>query len=184
MNITPKLQWSHEPQNWSASGDTVTITSDPKTDYWRKTHYGFIRDNGHFYHRQVDGDFVADVTFRGEYVDQYDQAGLMVRVDEATWIKCGIEFVDGVQHISAVVTRDYSDWSVTPLPQNPPQTWLRVVRQGSTIEVFYALDGANYAMIRTAFLSEASSARVGLMCASPDGDGFTVTFEDFAIQTS
>ena len=184
MNETPTLQWSHEPRNWSASGDTVTITSDAKTDYWRKTHYGFIRDNGHFYHRLVDGDFVADVRFCGDYTGQYDQAGLMVRVDEATWIKCGIEFVDGVQHISAVVTRDYSDWSVAPLPQNPPQTWLRVVRQGSTIEVFYSLDGAHYTMIRTAHLSEVKDAQVGLMCASPDGDGFAVAFEDFTIKAS
>ena len=108
----------------------------------------------------------------------------MVRVDEETWIKCGIELVDGVQHASAVVTRDYSDWSVVPLPQNPPQIWLRVVRQGSAIEVFYALDGAHYTMIRTAYLSEAERAQVGLMCAAPEGDGFTVTFEDFTIQAS
>ena len=33
----------------------------------------------------------------------------MVRLDEANWLKCGIEFVEGVQQVSAVVTRDYSD---------------------------------------------------------------------------
>jgi hypothetical protein len=184
MSETPKMEWTNEPQNWTTLGDTVAITSDPKTDFWRKTHYGFIRDNGHFYHRPVTGDFVADVRFSGAYTALYDQAGLMVQVDEATWIKCGIEFVGGVQHVSAVVTRDYSDWSVVPLPQNPSQIWLRVVRQGSTIEVFYALDGAHYTMIRTAFLSAVATAQVGLMCAAPEGDGFAATFEDFTIRTS
>jgi hypothetical protein len=178
------MEWSNEPQKWTVHGDTITVTSDAKTDFWRKTHYGFIHDNGHFYHRTVKGDFVADVRFSGAYTALYDHAGLMVRVDEETWIKCGIELVDGVQHASAVVTRDYSDWSVVPLPQNPPQIWLRVVRQGSAIEVFYALDGAHYTMIRTAYLSEAERAQVGLMCAAPEGDGFTVTFEDFTIQAS
>ena len=34
-------------------------------------------------------------------------------------MKCGIELVDGVQHASVVVTREYSDWSVVPLPRRP-----------------------------------------------------------------
>ena len=51
----------------------------------------------------------------GAYWDQYDQAGLMVRFNERVWLKCGVEFVDGVQHASAVVTREHSDWSVAPL---------------------------------------------------------------------
>ncbi len=176
------MEWYNEPQSWTAQDDRVTVTSDPKTDFWRKTHYGFVRDNGHFYFQQITGDFVADVKFGGVYNALYDQAGLMVRVDEANWIKCGIESVDGIQHVSAVVTRDYSDWSIVPLPQNPPSIWLRVTRQGSAVEVHYSLDGADYTLVRTAHFSSAEVAQVGLMCASPEGDGFTVTFEGFAVR--
>jgi regulation of enolase protein 1 (concanavalin A-like superfamily) len=182
MNTTPVMQWLNEPQSWTARGDAITVTSDPKTDFWRKTHYDFTVDNGHFYYQHATGDFVADVKFSAAYNALYDQAGLMVRVDEANWIKCGIEFVDGMQFVSVVVTRDYSDWSVVPLLQAPPAIWLRVNRQGATVEVFYALDATDYTMIRTAHLSSAETTQVGLMCASPQGEGFTATFEGFAIR--
>ncbi|URK86525.1 DUF1349 domain-containing protein [Rhizobium sp. RCAM05350] len=40
----------------------------------------------------------------------------MLRLDERNWIKCGIEYTDGLMHFSVVVTRGVSDWSVIPLP--------------------------------------------------------------------
>ena len=177
------MDWHNEPTDWRRKGDRITVTTDPKTDFWRKTHYGFIRDNGHFYYRSVSGDFAATVSFRGAYIDQYDQAGLMVRLDEANWLKCGIEYVDGVQQASVVVTRDYSDWSVVPLDPAPAKVWLRLTRQGDAVEVHYSLDGETYVMIRVAHLPAADETEVGIMCASPEGNGFTTTFEEWAIDS-
>jgi uncharacterized protein len=176
------MEWLNEPPLWNVQGNTLTVTAGPKTDFWRTTHYGFIRDNGHCYYERVAGDFVAEVRFSGRYAALYDQAGLMLRADERTWLKCGIEFVDGVQHISAVVTREFSDWSVVPLTHSPPAIWLRVVRRGSAIEVSYGLDGATYTMLRLAYLIEQETVLVGPMCAAPDGDGFQVTFDGFTIK--
>ncbi len=176
------MQWHNEPPNWRADGGTLTVTSGPKTDFWRKTHYGFIRDNGHFYGQGVTGDFIAEVKVSGQYTALYDQAGLMVRLDETTWLKCGVEYVEAVQQASVVVTRDYSDWSVVPLPQNPPAIWLRVQRKGDAVEVHYSLDGRQYAMLRLAHLTLAETVRVGPMCAAPEGEGFSVTFEGFRVR--
>ena len=176
------MEWLNEPPDWSGRGDAIAVKSGPKTDFWRLTHYGFVRDNGHFYSREFSGDFTAEVKVGGSYAALYDQAGLMVRVDETTWLKCGIELVDGVQHVSAVVTREYSDWSVVPLPQNPPALWLRLTRQGSAVEVQYSLDGVRYTMLRMAYLSAADPVRVGPMVASPEGDGFRVTFDGFSVR--
>ena len=176
------MEWYNEPHSWAAEADTISVTTDAKTDFWLKTECGLIRDNGHFYHQQVAGDFVAEVKVSGVYATLYDQAGLMVRVDEANWVKCGIEYVDGAQKVSVVVTRDYSDWSVVPLPQNPAVLWLRVSRQGFTLEVYYSLDGADYTMTRMAYLPLGEIVHVGLMCASPEGEGFSVLFESLAIR--
>jgi hypothetical protein len=174
--------WRNEPPNWTVDGDAIRATTAPKTDFWPTTHYGFIRDTGHFYAREWTGDFVAEVKVTGAYRALYDQAGLMVRADETTWLKCGIEYLDGVQQASVVVTREYSDWSVAPLPTNPPAIWLRLTRTGSDIDVRYALDGKTHNLLRLAYLTPAPAVEVGVMCASPEGDGFSVTFDAFTLR--
>ena len=83
------MEWYNEPPSWSVFDNTITVTSAHGSDFWRKTHYGFIRDNGHFYSQPVQGDFVCEVKVSGRYEALYDQAGLMVRADETTWMKCG-----------------------------------------------------------------------------------------------
>jgi uncharacterized protein len=174
------MDWYNEPPNWSTHDGSVTMHSAPETDFWRLA--GIARDNGHFYYQRQAGDFQIDCKVCGGYTTQYDQAGLMVRVDEAHWIKCGIEFYNGAQHVSAVVTREYSDWSIAPLASNPDSLWLRLKRQGVVIEIEYALDGIHYRLLRQAYFSRGEEMDVGLMCASPEGPGFAVTFEGVTIQ--
>ena len=176
------MQWLTEPKSWSVESEHIAVAVSGGTDFWRKTHYGFVRDNGHFGYVEAAGDFEATVKVLGAYRDLYDQAGLMLRSDEAHWIKTGIEYVHGVQYVSAVVTNDFSDWSVAPLAGSPPALWLRLVRKAEAVEIFYSLDGAAYTLLRIAYLPPAPSIAVGVMCAAPDGQGFDVVFEDFRIQ--
>ncbi|CAF3866292.1 unnamed protein product, partial [Rotaria magnacalcarata] len=110
--------WFNEPKKWSNNGSTISVHTDGKTDFWRKTHYGFERDNGHFYYRSFPGEqaLTATVNVRGKYTILYDQGGLMLRIDEKNWIKCGVEYVEGNQFASVVVTvNGWSDWSVVPI---------------------------------------------------------------------
>ncbi|MBI5958074.1 MAG: DUF1349 domain-containing protein [Chloroflexi bacterium] len=176
------MKWYNEPPVWKAEGSKITATSAPKTDYWRITHDGGKRDSGHFYFEDVTGDFVADVKFSGEYRDLYDQAGLMVRLDETVWMKCGIEFFEGLQHVSAVVTREFSDWSVVPLPNPPAVLWLRVSRHGATFEVRYSFDGAAYPLLRSTTLTAEPTIGVGIMLCSPTGNGLSAAFEGLTIR--
>lgn len=177
------MQWLNEPPEWQAEGDRITVRTASKTDFWRKTHYGFIRDNGHFYFQTVHGNFTAEVKFTGQYAALYDQAGLMVRRDETTWVKTGIEYVDGVQHVSAVVTHDFSDWSVVRLAPNPPALWLRLDRDHEALEIKYSLDGAQYHLLRLAYIGDQPDILVGVMACSPDGDGFETVFEGLRIRS-
>lgn len=176
------MQWLNEPAAWTEEDDTITLTADPKTDFWRVTRHNFIAENGHFYYQEVSGDFTAGVKVTGSYQDLYDQAGLMLRLDAQHWMKCGIEYLHGIQQASAVVTREYSDWSIVPLTENPPTTWFRVVRVGSAIEVYYSTDGTDFHMIRQAYLTDETTLQVGLMIAAPQGAGFQAVFEDFSVQ--
>jgi regulation of enolase protein 1 (concanavalin A-like superfamily) len=177
------MEWLNEPPSWETNGDVITIVSGAKTDFWRRTHDGGIRDNGHFYHRPVTGDFQAEVQIAGEYRDLYDQAGLMVRLDETIWLKCGVELLNGVPQASVVLTREYSDWSVVSLPRNPPTVGVRVTRRGGTFEVHYSAGGEPHALLRQAFLTDSPTVRVGVAAASPTGNGFSSRLRSLRIQT-
>jgi regulation of enolase protein 1 (concanavalin A-like superfamily) len=176
------MEWHNEPPQWTDADGVLSVVSGPSTDFWRRTHDGGIRDNGHFYHRELTGDFRVEVEIEGEYRDLYDQAGLMLRLDEATWLKCGIELVNDVQQMSVVVTRDYSDWSVVSLPDPPASARIRVTRHQGTAEVHYALGDGPITLLRQAFLTDAPTLKAGPMCASPTGNGFGVRFRGLQLQ--
>ncbi len=175
------MQWLNDPPTWREDNGILAVRAAAKTDFWRKTHDGGIRDNGHFYFDTAQHDFSAVLEIVGEYEEQYDQAGLMVRLDETTWLKCGVELKDGIQYASVVVTRDWSDWSVVRLDR-PESIWFRVHRIQNTFEVEFSLDGEAYQMIRQAFLTEAPELQVGPMIAAPKGDGFRAVFKDFTVR--
>lgn len=177
------MKWLNEPQQWQQEDNKITVQAEAKTDFWRITRHNFITDNGHFYFEEQTGNFSATVKVSGGYDALYDQAGLMVRLDEKNWIKCGIEFIEGLQYASAVVTRDYSDWSVVALPDNPTSTWFRLSRYGSAVEIDFSQDGKEFHMLRQTYFTENPNLDIGLMCCAPQGNGFSVTFEDFLIRS-
>jgi regulation of enolase protein 1 (concanavalin A-like superfamily) len=42
------MPWLNEPAVWSGDASDLTVAVEPDTDFWRTTHYGFVRDSGHF----------------------------------------------------------------------------------------------------------------------------------------
>ena len=174
------MQWMNEPAKWRQGDGELVVQSRGQTDFWRLTHDDGIRDNGHFFHDSIRGDFDARVCLTGQYQDQYDQAGLMVRIDASNWIKCGVELKDGVQYASVVVTRDWSDWSVVRL-DNPTSIWLEIQRRDETLEVRYSLDGERYQLMRQAYFPAKDAVSVGLMIASPIGEGFEASFRGLVV---
>ena len=174
--------WLNEPATWTADGDdALTLTTDPDTDFWRITEHGFIRDTGHLLGADLEVDFTLTATFAGDYREQYDQAGIAIRIDAENWIKSGIELVDGRQQISAVVTRGFSDWSVAPVP-GPRTVTVKADRSADAVTIRYGLDGAEPAtLLRVAYLPPAVTVRAGVMAASPTGTGFTTRFTRVAL---
>jgi regulation of enolase protein 1 (concanavalin A-like superfamily) len=175
------VEWINEPGQWSAADGVLTVTADAGSDFWRTTHYGFVRDSGHVYGREVDGDFNLSVGIRGAYADQYDQAGAMVRVDEEHWLKTGIEFVDGRIRFSTVVTLAYSSWAVADLPPGVTELTLQLARRKDAVEVRYSIDGGSAELAAVGYLPPGKPAFGGAMCAAPDGAGFEVSFNDLVI---
>ncbi len=177
-----KMQWFNEPLNWTIKDGSLLMFVTPKTDYWRETHYGFTVDDGPFYYKTCGGEFETKVKISGDYITRYDQMGLMLRIDEKTWIKTGVEYVDDQIKISAVVTNNKSDWSVVPLDHKPKSIWIKAIRRFDAVEIFYSLDDQNYTMMRIAHFPDNKPVMIGLTAASPDGEGFNALFEEFDIK--
>jgi len=163
------LDWLNEPASWSGSLDALTVSCEPGTDFWRETHYGYVRDSGHFAFAEMGAE--SALRFRGELAAQYDQAGLMLRVDAENWIKAGIELADGREWLSVVVTRGLSDWSQQPAPPPDGDGWwtVRAVRDRDSVQLL-----CGDQPIRLAPL--AGTVVAGPMCAAPEGPGFTCSF--------
>jgi regulation of enolase protein 1 (concanavalin A-like superfamily) len=176
------LRWLNEPARWAEESGRLDFVTDDQTDFWRETRSGIIRDSGHLRYREVSGDFVATLEFSARYEALYDQAGMMLRLDDRNWIKAGIEFVEGRQFLSAVVTRDFSDWSTAPLPVDRDWIQLRCSREGSTVRIEWS-DGARQAgMLRLAYFPKRDPVLVGPMCCSPQRAGLQASFREFRVE--
>ncbi|ESX10287.1 DUF1349 domain-containing protein [Mesorhizobium sp. M0179] len=177
-----ELTWLNPPPHHAFGNGIVHVRTGGETDFWRETFYGFWRDNGHFLYRPVEGDFSAEVTVKGDYKVLYDQAGLMLRLSETHWIKAGIEYTDGLAYFSVVVTNDTSDWSLLSIPTGPDGVRIRLTRHAEAIRVQYldTTDG-KWKPVRLAYFPISKSVDVGMMCCSPQREGFEVTFSGFTV---
>jgi len=176
-----KMNWFHKPKIWNVKDNVLTMFPNPKSDFWRKTHYGYSFDNGSFFYDTCNGDFEIIVKITGDYKTQYDQMGIMIRMDKKTWIKAGIEFVNDQMNVSSVVTHDYSDWSMIKLESNPESIWIKAIRKTDAVEIYYSLDNKSYQMMRLAYFPENKACLVGLMAASPKGEGYKALFKEFSL---
>ncbi|TAJ03430.1 DUF1349 domain-containing protein [Marinilabiliaceae bacterium JC017] len=176
------MEWFNEPDSWEVSGEKLIMDVTPQTDYWRITHYGFTVDDGPFCYSQRGGEFEVTVKITGKYKTRFDQMGLMLRIDEENWIKTGVEYVDGKYNYSTVATNGHSSWSVITLEGKPESVWIKAKRRIDAVEIYYSLDGVKYQMSNLVYFPEKRKAMVGMMAASPDGDGFKAIFENFKIK--
>lgn len=174
--------WHGEPPEWTLEDDLLSLTTGEKTDFWQSTLYGFRRDDGHLFGREIKGDFTAQVAFEADYEVLYDQAGLMMRLDARTWLKAGIEYSDGATNFSTVVTRDgFSDWSVVSRPGLSGIQRVRLTRvDGAAITHFLGSDGT-WRLMRLANFPADVPVVFGPMACSPERAGLAVRFHDVEI---
>ncbi|HUZ34994.1 MAG TPA: DUF1349 domain-containing protein [Streptosporangiaceae bacterium] len=175
------MQWLNEPASWQRSGEVLRVNVDPGTDFWRATGYGYIHDNGHVYGEVLPGDLDVSVRVRGSFASQYDQAGIMLRVDEGTWLKTGVEYFEGRPRLSTVLTLGWSSWMVADLPSDLDELTLRVSRRGEAVEVRYNAGDGPAELAALVFLPPDQEVLAGIVCAAPEGKGFGVAFHDLRI---
>jgi uncharacterized protein len=176
-----RCRWINEPARWRLDGDRLSVTTDDRTDFWRETHYGFTRHSGHCFAFQTAGDFTADLRVRADYREQYDQAGIMVRLDEANWVKAGIERTDGRPGLGSVLTIGRSDWATGIFEGNAEDFWIRATVAKGVLKLQASADGKVWPTLRLCPFPPARSYGVGPFCCTPERSGLNVLFSDFRV---
>lgn len=174
-------KWLNPPASWQADETALTVTTDAKTDFWRETHYGFTRDSGHFLGFPTAGGFTARIRVQGEFRTLYDQAGLMVRIDEKRWMKTGVEFTDGEPFLSTVVTDGRSDWSVAQPFKELEDFHIRVTVSNGAMRIQASRNGNRWPLLRLAPFPVAAWYEVGPTACTPERSGLRVRFSEFSI---
>jgi regulation of enolase protein 1 (concanavalin A-like superfamily) len=183
-----RLRWFNEPGRWrvDAGSSILIVEPDDATDFWRKTHYGFEADTGHLLSASMSGDFVVTTKVKFHPVHQYDQAGLMVRVDGGCWIKTSVEYeLDEPPKLGVVVTdAGYSDWSMQDFDRTRNELWLQIARKDSDFAVSQSDDGQHWKLLRLTHLegNREASLDCGLYACSPKGRGFRAEFDLLRIE--
>jgi regulation of enolase protein 1 (concanavalin A-like superfamily) len=176
-----QCHWLNEPAEWSLSEAALRVLTDEATDFWRETHYGFTRHSGHVFGLAVSGGFTATLRIRAGYESLYDQAGMMVLIDEAHWVKAGVELSDGAAQLSSVLTLGRSDWATGLFQGDATDFWIRATVDRGVLRLQASTDGARWPLLRLCPFPEAGRYTVGPMCCTPERGGLAVLFSDFSV---
>ena len=174
--------WTTEPQSVDVVDDELHVTAVEGSDAWRHTSYGFVHDTEHALLEPLPVDRAIEVAFHLDYREQFDQAGLFLRVSGTEWVKAGVEVSDGLPQVGAVVTHGTSDWSVAPVPEWAGKVvTVRASRTGDAVTIRARVDGEAFRLVRVAHLDPDAEVAAGLYCCAPTRAGLTVRFTRYEV---
>jgi uncharacterized protein len=181
--VLASFRWRHEPSRWRLD-DVLEICTDPDTDYWQRTHYGFQRDNGHFFYTELSGEFSVSAVLTFDSTAQYDQCGLMCRVDSETWMKCAAEYeMENYARLGSVVTNlGYSDWATQDIPATVKSLRYKLDRRGDDFKISWSGANGDWQQMRIFHLHNCPvTLEVGICACSPTGPGFDCQVRELTI---
>jgi len=169
--------WTREPVDAALDGDDLLVTAAEGSDAWLTTAYGFSHDTAHALLAAFPQESALEVTLTADFREQFDQAGLFIWRDEATWIKAGVEFADGALQAGAVVTHQRSDWSSGLFWGDGSQhITVRASRSGDAITIRIRAGDGHFRLVRLAPMDPDAVLMAGPYLCAPTRSGLTVRF--------
>ena len=148
---TSDLVWTRPPKSYNITPDKITIITDPNTDLWQRTYYGFQNDNAPVLQMKISEKYFSFVT-KTDFASKtrFDQSGVVMYLDSDNWFKASVEYEnDKIQRLGSVVTQNgYSDWSSNDISAEIKSIWFRFSRRESDYYVEYSLDGKEWKQMR------------------------------------
>lgn len=177
-----KFEWTREPKEWQIDQGNITIHTQPYTDLWQRTYYGFQNDNASVFQMQTEEhyfSFVVKTEFESK--ERFDQCGIVMYLDSENWLKASIEYENNeYQRLGSVVTNHgYSDWSTTDIPSSITSMWYRLSRRESDYCIECSYDGIHYKQMRICHMWEgAGTISFGIYACSPQDSSFQAVFSE------
>lgn len=175
-----QLTWTRPPKEFILGADSITVITEPGTDLWQRTYYGFRNDNAPVL--QLDTEekyfsFIVKTEFDSHH--RYDQCGVAMYLDSDNWMKASVEYEnEEFQRLGSVVTNHgYSDWATTDIPSGIKTVWYRLSRRESDYCIESSFDGIAFQQMRICHMAEgAGKIRFGIYACSPENSSFKATF--------
>jgi regulation of enolase protein 1 (concanavalin A-like superfamily) len=193
-------KWINPPSKFELSESSVKIITDPNTDFWQRSYYGFRNDNGSALLVENGDNFTFTVKVSFEYRNRYDQCGLIIYLDSENWFKASVEFEkEDFSRLGSVVTNlGYSDWATTDIP-TPSTVWYRLNRRGPDFLIESSMDGEKFVQMRIFHLHKLGETtremgklnppapptqlvQFGVYACSPLDSSFTSVFEEITFE--
>lgn len=179
------LYWTREPKQYTISDSLITIETEPNTDLWQRTYYGFQNDNAPVLQMKTARKFFS-FTVKTEFNSSvlFDQCGIAVYLDSENWMKASIEYEnDEFQRLGSVVTNNgYSDWATHDIPSSIKSMWYRLSRRESDFYIETSTDGETFHQMRAFHLFKGDGEiSFGIYAASPVDHSFTARFTNMEV---
>ncbi|ENM3825889.1 DUF1349 domain-containing protein [Vibrio cholerae] len=193
-------KWISEPKVSEVTSEFVSITTEPKTDFWQRSYYGFRNENAPalLIDSKDNFTFTAKVSFA--YQQLFDQCGLIVYIDNENWFKASIEYENqSFSRLGSVVTNlGYSDWATTDISL-PKEIWYRLSRRGPDFLIESSFDGLVFNQMRIFHLHQLGETTIemgkcnpplptqkvasfGVYACSPSESSFTAKFTEMILE--
>ena len=174
--------WIFKPKEQTVTSDAVVFTTEPETDFWQRTYYGFRNDNAHTFVTTVhETEFTFEVKASCKPVKTYDQCGIVIYQDSDNWVKASLEYDgDNISRLGSVVTNlGYSDWASTEVDASLEAVYYRLSRRGQDFCIETSLDGKEFALMRIFHMhNPLPSVNVGIYGCSPLQSSTSVDFSE------
>ena len=179
------LFWIREADRSDVTDDRIIIHTQPKTDLWQRTYYGFQNDNAPVLQMKTSEkyfSFVVKTEFDSKA--RFDQCGIVVYLDSENWMKASIEYEnEQYQRLGSVVTNHgYSDWATTDIDASVKSMWYRLSRRESDYCIECSTDGITFQQMRICHLWEGNEEiSFGVYACSPVEGSFQAKFTNMQI---
>lgn len=196
-----RARWMNEPVGQQLRSDLVRIVTEPETDLWQRSYYGFRRDNAPALLLEGSDNFTFTVRARFAYQGSFDQCGLLVYEGTDCWCKASVEYeTPELSRLGSVVTNyGHSDWATRDI-ETPTVMWYRLSRRGPDFLIESAREGEEFAQMRIFHLhclgetspemgradpplSPEKPAHFGLYACSPVESTFEAVFDEFRLES-